>query len=214
MSIPKDIKRINEWLDQEYGHDLLGRPAYRIIWSTGEMEKRKGIFRDFYGPIFLREYFGVKELPKYQFHPQWKDRWVLEKMDYTRNPELVLANDVAGHYEPLYVFYDQKGEYLRPNMKAVQFFMRNLLMRKPWKTDKEKWNDLNAQEKAEYDAEAEYFYGCLDDAFGGDVASAIRAGSGVVNPGVLYKPDGTPHMFNRGNNESNRGQSPSVSGSV
>ena len=38
----KDIDSINKWLDEEFGHDLLGRAHYRIIWSVGELEKRKG----------------------------------------------------------------------------------------------------------------------------------------------------------------------------
>jgi hypothetical protein len=210
MSIPKDIKAINKWLDEEYGHDLLGRPNFRIIWSTGELEKRKGVFQDFYGPIFLREWYGVKEQPKYVYHPYWRDRWVLERLDFTPNPELV--SDIAGHYEPIYVFYDEKGEYQRPYMKAIQWFMRRLLLPKVWKTDREKWNELNTAEQKEQDDEAEFFYGCLDEAFGGDLASAIRSREGVVNPGVIYEPGGKPHYFNRGGSSaaSNSSQSASV----
>lgn len=209
MSLPRDIKVINRWLYDTYGHDLLSRAHYRVIWSTGELEKRKGNFQEFYGPIFLREYYGVKEMPKYLYHPNWRDKWVLERLDFSPNSELML--DVAGHYEPLYVFYDQNGVYQKPTLKAIQFFMRNLLQRKPWKTDKEKWNDLNEQEKKEYDDEANLFYGCIDDYLGGDIASAIRAREGVVNPGVIYGADGKPHIFNRGgSSEGNSSQSSAV----
>lgn len=210
MAIPKDIKAINTWLEDVYGRDLLGRSYYRIIWSVGEMEKRKGNFCEFYGSIFLREWYGVREQPKYAFHPTWKDKWILERLDYSPNPELAL--DRAGHYEPLYVFYDENGKYLRPTLRAVQFFMTKLLLRKAWKTDEEKERDMESMEKGEFDQEVEFFYGCLDEALGGDIASAIRSGEGVVNPGVIYKPDGSPHLFNRarGSNESNSGQSATV----
>jgi len=210
MALPKDIKSINTWLEDVYGHDLLGRSYYRVIWSVGELEKRKGTFCEFFGPIFLREWYGIREQPKYAFHPEWNDKWILEKLDYSHNPELAL--DVSGHYEPLYVFYDEKGGYLRPTLRAIQFFMTKLLLRKTWKTDAEKERDINDMEKGEFDQEVEFFYGCMDEAFGGEIASAIRSKSGVVNPGVIYKSDGSPHLFNRGkdSNESNSGQSIAV----
>lgn len=209
MSLPKDIKAINKWLDDQFGHDLLGRPNYRIIWSSKELEKRKGTFQEFYGPIFLREWYGVKEQPKYLYHPNWRDRWVLEKLDFSYNPELVL--DVGGHYEPLYVFYDEKGEYQKPTMKAIQFFMLRLLHRRPWKTGAEHERELDQAEQKELDEETDFFYGCLDDTFGGEIASAIRGKEAVVVPGVIYKPDGSPHLFNRGgSSEGNSSQSASV----
>ena len=209
MGLPKDIKAINDWLEEVYSHDILGRPNYRMIWSVGETEKRVGTFNEFYGSIFLREWFGVREQPKYAFHPEWRDKWILEKLDFSPNPELAL--DRAGHYEPLYVFYDENGNYLRPTLRAVQFFMTKLLLRKPWKTDSEKERDIAAMDRGEFDKEVDYFYGCMDEMFGGDIASAIRSRKGVVNPGVIYKPDGSPHLFNRGSNESNSGQSTAVS---
>ena len=203
MGVPKDIKAINDWLDKTYGHDLLGRAYYRLIWSEGLLEKRKGTFNEFYGRIFLRSFYGVKEQPKYLYHPNWREKWILERLDYTPNPELAL--DTAGHYEPLYAFYDEKGGYLKPTLAAIKFFMTKLFLRKPWKTDDEKRRDMEAMEKGEFDAEAEFFYGCLDDAYGADLASAIRNKEAVVNPGVLIKPDGGLHWFNRGTNGSNSG---------
>lgn len=202
----KDIDRINEWLDKEFGHDLLRRPHWRIVFTTGQLEKRKGIFADFYGHIFIREYYGVKEQPKYKYHPYWQDRWVLERLCFTPNPELVL--DTAGHYEPIYVFYDEKGQYLKPSMRAVQWYMTKLLTRPPWKTRAEKERDLEAMEKHEYDEEVATFYGCLEDRFGGSLASAIHHGDGVVNPGVIFTPDGKEHWFNRGGDNGGNSRKP------
>lgn len=201
MSVPRDIAIINEWLDEVYSHDILRRPYYRVAFTTGQLEKRKGVYQDFYGPIFLREFYGVREQPKYLYHPRWRDRWVLERLDFSHNPELVLEN--AGHYEPLYVFYDEKGEYLKPTLRAIQFFMTKLLMRKPWKTQAEKDREIEEMDKGAFDAEVEVFMGAIDEYLGGDIASAIRDKSAVVNPGVIFEPDGKPHFFNRGKNGNN-----------
>lgn len=210
MAYPRDIRRINEWLEDTYGHDLLQRPYYRIEFTTGQLEKRKGTFNDFYGPIFIREYFGVREIPKYLYHPSWRDRWVLEKLEFSPNEEIVL--DKAGHYEPLYVFYDEKGEYLRPTLKAIQFFMIKLLLRKPWRTQAEKDREIEEMEKGEHDEEVEHFMGCIDEHLGGDIADAIRSKTGVVNPGVIYEAGGKPRFFNRGGkSESDSSQHTPVS---
>ena len=195
-----------------YSHDLLGRPNYRVVWSVGELEKRKGNFHEFYGPIFLREFYGVKEQPKYLYHPEWRDRWILEKLEFFPNPELV--SDIAGHYEPLYAFYDENGGYLKPTLRAIQFFMTKLLLRKPWRTQGEKEKEIEEMDKGEHDEEVEHFMGCIDEYLGGDIASAIRDKSAVVNPGVIYEPDGKPHFFNRGKDASNRSVTTALSNPV
>lgn len=192
----KDIDAINAWLDEVYGHDLLGRANYRIIWSVGELEKRKGTFQIFSGPIFLREYYGVMELPKYKYHPDWRERWVLERLDFGHNPELAL--DQPGHYEPLYVFYDRNGDYQKPTMKALKYYMYLLTKPKPKFTDKEwqkRWDEQADQDMKE---ETEFFYGCLEDEFGGSMATALHQREAIVVPGVIHKPDGGLHWFDKG----------------
>ena len=205
----KEIDRINKWLDETYGHDLLGRAYYRIIWSVGEIEKRIGNFQIFSGPIFLREYYGVQELPKYKYHPDWRERWILERLDFGHNPELAL--DVAGHYEPLYVFYDREGKYQKPFLNAIKYYMYMLTAPKPKLTDKQWQRHWNEQEKKEVKEETEFFYGCLEDEYGGEIASALRYGEAVVVPGVIHKADGGLHWFDRGKkNVSYRRDSDSV----
>ena len=192
----KDIEIINKWLDEEYGHDLLGRAHYRIIWSVGEVEKRKGNFQIFSGPIFLREYYGVMELPKYKYHPDWRERWILERLDFAPNPELALNQ--VGHYEPLYVFYDRNGDYQKPTLKALKYYMYLLTKPKPKLSDREwqnKWNEKEAEDLAE---EKEFFYGCLEDEFGGDLATALHQREAIVVPGVIHKPNGGLHWFDKG----------------
>ena len=205
----KEIDRINVWLDETYGHDLLGRAHYRIIWSVGEVEKRIGNFQIFSGPIFLREFYGVQELPKYKYHPDWRERWILERLDFGHNPELAL--DVAGHYEPLYVFYDREGKYQKPFLNAIKYYMYMITRPKPKMTDKMLQNHWDDQEKEEFDEEVEFFYGCLEDEFGGDLATAIHQGEGIVNPGVIFDADEKPHWFDRSKkNASDRRHTDSV----
>ena len=191
----KDINIINDWLDETYGHDLLKRPQYRIIWSVGEVEKRIGTFQIVSGPIFIREYFGVMEIPKYKYHPDWREKWVLERLDYSPNPELAL--DIAGHYEPLYVFYDREGNYQKPTLKVMKYYMYMLTKPKPKLNEKQINDRLAETEAAEFKEEEDFFYGCLEDEYGGDLASAIHYGEGIVVPGVIHTPKG-PHWFDKG----------------
>jgi len=195
----KDIDLINAWLLETYGSDLLKRPMWRIVWSVGIMEKRVGEFHDYCGPIFIRAFHGVREMPKYQYHPTWRDRWILEKLMFDLpNPEILV--DQAGTYEPIYVFYDRHGNYQKPTRKAVEYFMFMLLQ------PKAKVWDWEAAGKKEVDDEAEFFYGCMEDRFGGSLADALRNKEAVVNPGVLLLPDGKEHWFNRSENAGNSSQ--------
>ncbi|KKN65760.1 hypothetical protein LCGC14_0478050 [marine sediment metagenome] len=205
----KEIDNINRWLDEEYGHDLLGRAHYRIIWSVGELEKRKGTFQIFSGPIFLREFYGVQEQPKYRYHPDWRERWILERLDFSPNDELVLNQ--PGHYEPLYVFYDREGKYQKPFLRAIKYYMYMLTKPRPKLTDKQWQNRLAEEEKKEFDEETEFFYGCLEDEYGGGIASALHYGEAIVNPGVIFDADEKPHWFDRGKKDaSNSSDSDSV----
>lgn len=171
----KEIDVINEWLDKEYGHDLLLRPNYRIIWSVGILEKRKGTFEEFSGPIFLRSYYGVKEMPKYQYHPTWREKWILEKLTFDLpNPELVL--DMAGSYEPIYVWMDDDEKYFKPSLRHVQFYMSKILAPKVF------IEDWDAVERAEIEQEAEKNYGIMEDLWGGPEATAIHQQEGIVVP--------------------------------
>ncbi len=106
---------INERLKLYYGTELDGRPRYRVLWSTNKTEKRVGEFNEFYGPIFLRTVVGMKDCLRY---PYDQDRWVIEKLFYINNPELV--SEKPGSYEPVYILKDKNGDYLPLNWKVVQ----------------------------------------------------------------------------------------------
>jgi hypothetical protein len=104
--IMTDVEILNQYL-KAHGVNDFGQPLYRVVWSDFQLEHRRGVFRDFIGKIFLREFVGVKEVPKYNFI---KERWILERWfppSMAWHPEL--PDSSQGNYEPLYVFQDRLG---------------------------------------------------------------------------------------------------------
>lgn len=186
----RDIDLINQWLLDTYGYDLLHRPYWRIVWSVGITEKRKGEFHDYYGPIFIRKFYGVREQPKYAYHPYWRERWILEKLIFgIPNPELCL--DTPGSYEPIHVFYDENGNYIKPTLDAIKYFL--FLLMEP--RQKKSASDFEDEERKEIKKEEEVFMGIMEDKRGGQIASALRVGEAVINPGFIHLPDGKLHKF-------------------
>jgi hypothetical protein len=151
-----DVDVINQRLEDYYGREIDGRAHYRVVWSTSQIETRIGEFNEFYGSIYLRTFKGVKQLPKYPFD---KDRWVVEKLMYIRNDEILA--DKPGSYEPFYVCKGPDGEFLPLNWKVVDFVV-SYAEAKPVGiklTDK----DTKAEEEKELLAEAAYFEEELHD---------------------------------------------------
>lgn len=152
----QDVDAINEKLLLYYGRELDGRPRYRVVWSTNQLEKRKGEFNEFYGSIYLRTFYGVKEVPKYPFD---RDRWIVEKLFYINNPELF--SNRPGSYEPVYVLKGPNGEFLPLNWRAVDMVV-SFAEKKPVGiklTDA----DFSDMEQKEMDEDTEYFREVLAD---------------------------------------------------
>lgn len=150
------LEVVNERLALYYGTELDGRARYRVSWTTTEIERRGGEFNEFYGEIFLRKCVGIQDVKKYPFDP---DRWVIEKLFYIRNPEII--TEKPGCYEPLYIFKDKFGGYLPLNWKAVDLAVK-FAEDKPTGiklTDK----DWDAQEQKEIEEESDYFMNTLDN---------------------------------------------------
>lgn len=126
------------------GSNLLGQPLYKLVWSDNELELRRGIFREFVGPIFVRETVGVKQVLKYNYiHARWiLERWIPPELCY--NPEL--PNSRWGSYEPIYVFQDKFGNAL-PFSEKVVFFIIRLAEKQTRVTPEERLTE--AQEKEE-----------------------------------------------------------------
>jgi hypothetical protein len=151
-----ELETINERLELYYGHEIDGRPRYRVVWSTGQLEKRAGTFNEFYGQIFLREFIGIKEVPKYPYDP---DRWIIEKLFYLPNTEIIAEK--PGSYEPIYVLKAGDGSYLPLNWKVIDMVV-NFAEKKPvgLKLTDSDWDD---QEQAQIEAETSYFEDKLED---------------------------------------------------
>lgn len=166
-------KLINKELLKKYGTDLTGKPHYRVVQNGRSfVEKRKGNFKTFYGHIFIREEFGVREVPKYNYVPD--GFWILEKLFVNRNEELV---DKLG-YEPIWVFYGKNGEYQKVNLKACIFLIESAL-RGPTKET----NPLTPEEQIAKETE-EFF-----ELLGGkpDLDMAFKSGEAVSFSGLNSK---------------------------
>lgn len=84
---------------------------YRLVWSQDQLEVRRGLMREYYGHIFLREYFSVEPRKKYWYFKN--PCWVLEKLTFIKGQaalkEVVteLVECANGSYEPLFPFVDK-----------------------------------------------------------------------------------------------------------
>src|SRR5258708_2512602 len=136
----------NKFLKKQ-GKTPLGAPLYKLVWSNSETELRTGQFEDWTtGGLFIRTFVGTKEVLKYNYIV---DRWILEKWfppELSFVPEL--PNSKNGSYEPLYVFENKLGEYLSPNLKAINFIVEQ--SRQPNRSTPEQLiNALLAKEEKE-----------------------------------------------------------------
>lgn len=162
-----DLNDINEKLALYFGVELDGRPRYRVVWANDQREKRCGEFNEFYGPLFLRTAFGVKEVPKY---PQFKDRYILERLLFGPGLKEIIDSD-KGIYEAIWWFVDKDGNYLPPNLQVCTIIIRHLEAPKEKRTEKD---DIRDEDKARQ-KEIEYFTDYLND----------------VGPSVLFYPSET-----------------------
>lgn len=100
-------KEVNKRLKQIYGTNLRGDSIFRVSFSDEQKEKRFGKFAEWYGKIFLREFSGLREVPKY---PWIRAKWVLERWIppvYAHTPDIPETSQ--GSYEPIYVFQTAEG---------------------------------------------------------------------------------------------------------
>jgi hypothetical protein len=118
---------INRQLIEAYGTDIgLGKPNFRLAWSTSQLEKRYGEFEVFSeAGIYLRTEKCVSEVPKY---PEWPDKWVLERLLSTAgNPYLEMVTKFS--YEPVWIFGAANSES-QPIWRAVDLLIKELLYKK------------------------------------------------------------------------------------
>lgn len=96
----EELRILNKRLAERFG-ETGGVPTWRVVRGD-YTHKRFGAFNEWYGPIFLREFVGLKEIEKYD----WLDprQYVLEKYMWTLEAGL-FGNDRVMDYEgPIYVW--------------------------------------------------------------------------------------------------------------
>jgi len=118
-------KEVNKRLDRTYGRNLFNEPIFRVVFSEGLLEKRVGTFAEWYGKVFIREWTGLREVPKYGYI---KAKYILERWQPpTRDTYDPLVPETAyGSYEPVYVFQDAKGNALPVNEEFIKILIFNL----------------------------------------------------------------------------------------
>lgn len=120
----EQVKRVNKILASKYGENLRGEPIFRISWSDDQLEKRFGVYNEFYGDIFIRTIRGLKEVPKY---PYIRRAWILERW---APPELAYTDEIPetanGSYEPVFVFQTDKGVAIPIIEKEIYAIIYNL----------------------------------------------------------------------------------------
>lgn len=172
------IKALNKLLKETYGSYDDGRPWFRISWSTTQRETRWGIFREFVGSIFLREYRGVKEnAHKYSWI---KDRWILEKLTLPPRslkywtPEIIGLEN--GSYEPVWCF-NKNGEYQKPEWWACQRLVKAALVG-PFKMNQD---DLDTLEREKFEKEVNTGIEILEDQES-DFQHGLHSRSLIIRP--------------------------------
>ena len=162
------IDGINTRLMKLYGSDFASRPWFRVVFANDQKEMRHGVFADYCGNIFLREYVGVREVPKYQGIAA--DCWVLEKLTHGNNPEL--TDNFS--YEPIWVFQDKEGKAVPPRWWAIEMLLHELLYGTKTTPQSEQLAYDNEDKKA-----IEYFESMIDTS---PTESRLNTGEGIVVP--------------------------------
>lgn len=108
-----DKETVNKKLLDTFGQDIAGRAKFRVVLSSDELEKRVGRFQEFYGEIFVREFVGAKDVPKYSYLEG--EYWVVEHLVPTFNPELTEPMT----YEPVFIMMDNDRNPLPLNMDVA-----------------------------------------------------------------------------------------------
>lgn len=150
IELPSEVKAINKRLQKLYPN------TYRIVFSDNEFEDRKGEFNIYFKSIFLRTDFGVHIVKKYSYI---KSRFIIEK--FVPPPLSVIPEipgSIHGSWEPLYVFEDSNGNYLKPIMKvALMICNANQNPVGYWERKNQLDKEKEKQDKDDYNAVADEY---------------------------------------------------------
>lgn len=143
MEVKSDLV---QFLNKRGGLNIFGKPLYKLVWSSSELELRHGTFSEFHDDVFIREVKETRWTKKYWYI---KDRWILERWIPA---ELCYSSELPdtrqGSYEPIYTFEDGDRLYLAPNIKILDFIITQA--EKPHHITKEElYNQLMDKEEKE-----------------------------------------------------------------
>lgn len=127
------LKRINDYLEDYFPH-------YRLVWNADQFEHRFGTYVQ-HEPIYS-SITEIRKVPKYGWaNPNC---YVLETRAMANIPEIKDHNgwDIA------FIFVDQEGNALFPDLESVQFMMNELIPHDKKRT----YKDEKAAEKAEIES--------------------------------------------------------------
>ena len=168
---------INEVLKTRYGTNLREQPKFRIVSSDSQFEKRFGVYNEFYGKIFIRQFKGLKEVPKY---PYIKNKWVLERW---MPPEVAYTRDIPetseGSYEPLFVFQDEYENPLEIWEEAVHKLISVCLNPQLYGDRK---SNLKEEDKKEFNKDAREIEDEITEQGRTWIGHRLQSGEGIVKP--------------------------------
>lgn len=127
-------KVMNERLEAHYGRDIDSHPRFRLIFSDDLTEKRTVNGR-------------VEECRKYNYID---GRWMLEvhyhMPDVTITPGEITVRD---HYEPLWLWTQNKGYYYKPSFEDCQLIIYHFIEQvvKPIKANAKTVEDAEEADK-------------------------------------------------------------------
>jgi hypothetical protein len=149
----EQLEEINKALLLTFGYEDGFKARYRVSWTTGQEELRRGIYVKFdehNNP--LAEKVETKYVIKY---PYSQDRYVLERLFYFRSDELPMAL-TSGSYEAVYYFEDGDKKPIPLTQDAVLAICRILEAPKVHKTAQD-FKDEEAKQMKEQ-IERDYLY--------------------------------------------------------
>ena len=185
----ESIEILNQRLNDYFGHDDLGRPIWRLVWSDTQFEKRLTNYTleglELITPI-------VMELPKYSYI---KERYVLERLvivpEFQQN-ELPVEKI---SYEPMWTFESNKKEFLYPKWEACKHIIDTIYLAIGKSvTAKYKDPDSGKSPKELIAEEAERVKQIQQDLYGNETSTgdALAHNEGVSYAGL----DGRPNKVN------------------
>ena len=149
----EEFEELNREIMLTFGYEDGYKPRYRVSWTTGQEELRRGIYIKFdENGNQLAEKEETRYVIKYPFN---QDRYVLERLFYFSSDELPLSL-TSGSYEAIYYFEDGNRIPIPVTKDAVLAIIRVLEAPKTHKTAQD-FKDEEAKLQKEQ-IERDYLY--------------------------------------------------------